>query len=304
MPRTPAQSAGGLPAPIPANGSTALALPDDIRADLLRAQAEDLGSRNALPRLKVMPAGAGLFEFEDDQTTTREVHGVILNSHGRNVLWDRNVDDEAPSAAQTEEGANRPACSSTDGRYGVPREGFVHLGLPSNQGKAPEAATARATGQELIACSTCPYNQFGSIKLMPTRRQGTGKGKATTNQRSVYVALPDRAAPVELRITPSSLTNLDRYLGDLLNRGIPVQTVVTRFRQEVKREGGKAWGVVLFDVARQLTQDEFDAVMQKRAQFKDAITAVPSAPVVPPVEAPPVEEPEPETEGEAEEIPF
>lgn len=262
--------------PAPTGNSTALALPDDIRNDLLRAQAEQITTVQRLPEVKIMNAGAGMYEFSDTGDTVREFVGIILNSHARNLLWDRPFG--APllrDPVTNEEVPNLPACSASDGRYGTPRIGFPHAGLG---GRA-------ATGAERIACATCPYNQWESKSLIPALvgPNGPGKGKATTNQRILYIMVLDaegnfvRETPVQLTLPATSLTPYDEYLGTLLNRSIPIQAVVTRFAQVRTTRGANAYAIATFENSRMVTEDEFGRVMGKRAQFRMAITPQDSA---------------------------
>jgi hypothetical protein len=231
-------------------------LPADMRADLLRAQAEQVSTFQRPPRLKIMGAGAGLYEFTDTNDTTREVRGVILNSHARNVLWDRSFDDRP-----TDDEDSGPACNSPDGRFGTPRRGFRHVELG---GRAAE-------GTERIDCSTCRYNQWGSVGLINPSREGQ-KGKATTNQRSIYILVEDRESPVELILPPTSLPEYDRYLMALANQQIPVQAVLTIFKQEVKSRGAQRWGVAKFENGGILEGEVFTHVMQKRQQYMNVIS--------------------------------
>lgn len=264
----------------PEPASTALALPDDIRNDLLRAQASQITTVQRLPDVKIMPAGAGLYEFSDTNDTVREFTGVILNSHARNLLWDRPYGSEAPQPVNGEgDPQNMPACVSSDGKFGVPRPGFPHAGL---QGRV-------ASGTERIACATCPYNQWESKGLIPAllRPNDSGKGKAVVNQRVLFIMVVDaegqfaRETPVQLTLPPTSLVPYDEYLGTLLNRGVPVQAVLTRFSQTRQTRGSLAWSLAVFDNARPLTEAEFQAVMGKRAQFRTSIVPQDSAaPVV------------------------
>jgi hypothetical protein len=237
-----------------AEESVSLALPADVRADLLRAQQDSIETPQALPRVSVMPAGAGLFEFEDTNETTPTFRGVILGNHGRNVLWDHKY-GEAP------EDVKLPACSSNDGKYGVPREGFAHAGLPDGQ---------EGDGVLMVECRTCPYNQWGSgAALIPDKNP---KGKAVTNQRSIYILLEEREFPVELVLPPTSIPGFDEYLTTLLNRRVPVQAVVTEFRQEVVRRGQYRVGTVRFSNQSTLDQEVFARVMEVRSQWMHQIS--------------------------------
>lgn len=239
------------------NSALGFALPDDIRADLLRAQSESIETPQALPRVKIMGAGACLYEFADTSDTTPTFQGVILSNHSRNVLWDRAYDDR-PETDNPED--SLPACSSVDGRIGMPRVGFRHEAL----GGRP------ALGTERIDCRTCPYNQWGTgAKLITTANP---KGKAVTNQRSVYIMVEDRDSPVELVLPPSSLTPLDEYLTMLMNRHLPVQAVLTEFSQVRKTKGRMTYGVATFRMVSTLDEQTFQAVMAKREQYLNTIT--------------------------------
>ena len=239
----------------PSGGGGGLAIPDDIRADLIRAQGESLeGASVDLPEAKIMGAGAGLFEFTDTGDTLREFRGVVLNSHQSNVLWDRKFGDEAP------EGEEGPACASQDGRHGSPRPGFAHAALPSGD---------VATGAELIECAGCPYNQWGSQGLLPHR--GPGKGKAVTNQRVVYVLMENREFPVRLTLPPTSIKGWDNYLAGLSNQGMPVQSVVTTFVLERIEKGSVKYSVCKFGRGPDLDQSTFERVLEKRRKYHAAI---------------------------------
>ena len=163
--------------PPPTPPVAAFTLPEDIREHLLRTQQEQIDTTQQLPRVKLMAAGVGLFDFGEDTPRLEEFPGVILGSHPRNVLWDRPVGANGPGGEMT-----GPACSSPDGITGYPRAGFSHPNL-----------TRPAQPGDTVPCATCQYNQFGSgAALVPTRKAA---GKAVTNQRSVYLLLADRVLP-------------------------------------------------------------------------------------------------------------
>ncbi len=249
--------------------STAL---DTRRDELLRSQAAQVTTAQALPRINIMAAGAGLFEFSDNQETVREFRGVILNSHPRNVLWDKEYGE---AGAQASEEDKQPACVANDGVNGQPRSGFAHLGLAVNAGKSKDDPTlVVANGTELIACATCPYNQFGSKRLVSER--GNPKGKANTNYKSVYIMVEGRGIPFEMRLPPTSIRAFDKYLTDLIGAGVPVQAVETVFTQEKKENGGLRWAECRFARGQSLPDDAFDAVLAARSQFMAAITPRPA----------------------------
>lgn len=237
-------------------GSNLPALPSDIREDLLRAQAETISSPGSLPQVKVLPGGVGQFEFVDTEETTREFSGVILNAHGRNALYDRLFGSDA------DEDEQGPACIARDGHIGTPRRGFVHAAL----GRAAE-------GNERIECATCPYNQWGSKRLMPLRPgDERSKGKAVSNYVRLYIMVHDRAVPIMLQVPPTSIPAYDEYMRSLTGRGIPVQAVVTKFAQERKEKNNNRWSVVTFSEAAMCEQEQFDAALQMRQQFRSQIT--------------------------------
>lgn len=269
MPRN--QQPATPPAAEQPSPSSALTVPADIMRDLLQAQRGMIGERQRLPQVKIMGAGAGLYEFADTNDTVRTFRGVILGSHMRNVLWDKAYGDEAPRprGGDDEEQKGRPACVSGDGVTGVPREGFAHAALQPRDA-SPTATPVVARGTERISCRTCPYNQWGSKRLIPElmRPGDSGKGKAVTNQRAVYILVEGREAPVMLILPPTSITAFDEYLTTLLNRGIPVQATFTTFTQEIKERGRLKWAQATFAQGDALNQESFSRVLAKRNEYR------------------------------------
>lgn len=241
----------------PVSPSTALAtvgLTPDAVAALLKEQRNQLAGQRRLPAIKVMPAGVGMFEFTDTNDTVRTFEGVILHTHARNVLWDKAFGE---GDASGDGNGPSPACASDDGVSGAVREGFVHV----MRGPTPAPAGA------MVACGGCRYNTFGSAAMFPDK-PGSGKGKACTNQRSVYVLVPDRAAPMELVLSPTSLRALDEYLTTLLNHGVPVVTVRTKFAQVKQERGTLKWSVVTFEKGAMLEPHELEAVLSARTEYR------------------------------------
>lgn len=252
----------------PAEPSTALTvpsdLPEDIRNELLQAQAGSITTPQRLPQAKVMAAGAGMFQFTDTQDVERTFRGVILSNHANNVLWDKKF------GTQVSDEEKFPACASPDGLHGVPRPGFRHAAL----GGAP------ADGTELIECRTCPYNKWGSgAELIHDRNP---KGKAVTNQRPIYVAMEDREAPIELVLPPTSIKGFDDYLTMLLNQQLPVQAVLTEFSQVIQGQGSAPYGVVHFRALSALDLPSIHQVLEMKrryaAQIEPAVLQVAGTP--------------------------
>jgi hypothetical protein len=236
-------------------------LPVNIRDDLLAAQAESLSDPN-LTRVKIMGAAACLYEFQDTNDTERSFDGVVLNYHPRNVMWDKDYGDESSGE---DEG---PACSSVNGVTGRAREGFEHKALNGDI----------ADGSEVIGCKHCPYNKWGSKRLITEK--GNAKGKACTNQRSLYIMMEDRLTPVELTLPPTSLAAWDEYLMALVNKQLPVQTVITKFGQEKKEKKGVAWAQATFEMVANLDEESVVKVFEAREQFAGAIAPEDTAPAV------------------------
>jgi hypothetical protein len=241
-----------------------LSLPEDIRRELLESQKESIGTPQRLPQLSIMPAGVNLFEFKDTAETTQRFSGVILHNHPRNVLWDKKF-----GQGDVPEDERFPACSSPDGKYGTPRQGFRHV----------ELGGTAARGDELISCDTCTYNKWNTGSMLIADKNP--KGKATSNYRQVYVLTEGRESPLDLSLPATSIPAFDEYLTSLLNRGQPVQSVLTEFSL-VKKEkpGGMRWSVAQFKAVRPLTNEEFAAVMEARGRYMQAM-APESAPAAP-----------------------
>jgi hypothetical protein len=251
-PRQPARpQPSNLPAPTAAPALPAL--PPEIARELLQSQAEQIQTPPTLPRITVLPQGVNQYEFKDTQQTTAEFEAVILYTHPRNTMWDKNVEE----GRQSDETENGPACTSRDGITGYARTGFPHVML-----------TGPATGAEEIPCATCRYNQFNSLHLLPNKR-GNPKGKACSNQRAVYVAFPDRPVPMVLSLSATSMAALDEYLTALTAAGIPQQAVVTKFKLERKQPQGSnlRYSVVVFERGRFLNQEEFNGILAMRREY-------------------------------------
>lgn len=244
----------------PESPATALATLDEAtRADLERAQREALGDNIELPRIKVAGQAMLLYNFPDFNTAIPEFTGVILGAHARNVLWTRDADEETDDPD-----AKRPACSSPDGKFGRPQEGFVH----ANLGRA-------ATGDDLVECKTCKYNQFGTGQMFIATRKP--KGKAVTNQKNVYIWLPDRALPFVLTLSSMAIAGFDEYITKLTRRGLLMQQITTTFRQTKKGEGKNAYGIPTFHEGAPLGADAFAEVMQMRRDWIGKIEPAPLA---------------------------
>lgn len=238
--------------------STALALPADIMHDLLRQQQESITTQLDLPRIQIAGAAAGVFKFPDSGPVAT-FDAVILGAHPKNVLWTEKMDPNK----KVEGEAARPACSSPDGKTGIPKVGFKHAALG---GRA-------AREDDRISCASCPYNKFGSGDTFIADRNK--KGKAVSNQKVLYVLLPDRTLPFELTLSTMSISSYDEYVMRLTGRGLPVQTVLTRFAL-VERGGGSAkYSVATFADTQKLGQEQFNHVMAQYRAYTHLINPKP-----------------------------
>lgn len=240
-----------------ASTSLVTSLPADLRAELLATQAASIQAPIDLVQLKMLGQGVGLFELEDEPGKTfATVRGIILHAHPSNVLWDKKygapVDPNDPDAGL-------PACASNDGIRGTPRKGFHHVGLNGAVGD----------GQLTVECASCPYNEWGSGTMIFADRNPNGK--AVTNNRRVYFMLEGRDAPVEFVIPPTSITEFDEYSAGLLNKGIPLQAVVTEFTQTRKTNRGMTFSLVHPTNLGEIDAQTFQIVMDKRRRYANSI---------------------------------
>ncbi len=240
-----------LPATTDEQTEVGPALSDDVRQELLQEQSEQL-THVEIPRVAILAAGAGLYEFKDTQRTEREFEAVILSSHGRNTMWDREFGDDVPEGTPS-----GPACASGDGHVGRPRQGFAHRGIGG----------AEADGTESINCGGCPYNEWASASLLGK----TGRGKACTNQRSVYLVVENCELPYELILSPTSLRAFDQYSATLINQGFPLPAVVTKLSQTIVEKGTMKWAVAVFTMGDPLDDEQFGVVREKMKKYQSAM---------------------------------
>jgi hypothetical protein len=239
---------------------------DEQRAELLRVQASSIHSPIDLTQVKMLSSGACQFELTDKPGKTfQEFEGMILHAHPSNVLWDKPY-GTAPDP--NNKLSSLPACSSNDDEYGIPREGFAHEGLPAGQ---------VGDGILKVACGTCPYNQWGTGHKLVASPNKSPRGKAVTNQRRIYIRLPDRLAPVVLVAPPTSVPAFDEWANGLLDQLIPYQTKIVKFSQHRAGPAHNPYAVLDFSIVRDAEPEEFQAAMAQRERYRT--TLFPPAPV-------------------------
>lgn len=261
-----------LPTEVESTAMSADVMSDEERRQLLQEQAESLPDGLELPRLKIMPAGAGLFEFSDDPEDTRAlIEAVVLSFHPRHVLWDSQPGEQRADG----EGPQIPACASPDGKEGTPRAGFLHLALGGE-----------ANGNECISCKTCRYNEFETAGLVGRR----GKGKACTNQSVLYLLIEGRPTPIELTLSPTSITAWAEYVKRLTTRGKLVRQSLTRFTLERKQRDATRWSEIRVELVRELTAGEYEVVKAARTTFARSLAIADPAAATAPTAATPLAE--------------
>jgi hypothetical protein len=104
-------------------------------------------------------------------------------------------------------GGTPPDCVSEDGETGI--------GAPGGE------------------CAGCPLAQFGSAEK--------GSGKACSEKRLVFMALPDEILPVCFKAPPTSLKNAKSYLMGLTSRGKKLYEVLTAITLE--KDKSKSQGI-------------------------------------------------------------
>lgn len=271
-----------LVAPTDAAETAVSIMDDETRADLLRAQQESLGDAMELPKIVILGAAAGKYDFPDEEDyTVSTFKAVILGYHPENALWTEKMDPNRRLEPGDE--GRRPACSSPDGKYGTPRPGFKHEAL----------GFVAAEGTELIECGTCPYNKFGSgAKFIPDKNP---RGKAVGNHYKLYLWIPDRMLPFTLRLNTMSIPNFTDYVKKMTRRTQPIQSIITTFRQVIEDRNGTKYGIATFEPGEPLGAQAFAEVRKMYNQYKSRIEPAPQvqiarASVAPAPAAPTLEE--------------
>jgi hypothetical protein len=246
----------------PGTALTQSGLSADARKALLKNQQSSITTDVQLPIIKIMGAGAGMYEFPDEDRPTPEFRGILLGGHPRNVLWTKKMAVDA--VVEGEEG--KPECSSRDGKYGVPKVGFRHAALG---GRA-------ATEDDRIACAECPYNKFGTGNLfIPDKNK---KGKAVSNEKMLYVLLADRMLPFQLKLSVMSISNYDDYVQRLTNKGLTTLEVETVFRQQKHEKGSVKYATATFTQGGPVTPEAFNYAYEMYRAYEHKINPQPEPP--------------------------
>jgi hypothetical protein len=146
----------------------------------------------------------------------------------------------------------------------------------SNDGVSPAADAAEAK-----QCATCPHAQWGS------RITENGvKAKACADTRRLAVATVDNIEdPMLLRVPPTSLKHLSAYQKEMVQRGVPLQMLVTKLSFDEDSSSPmlrfKPFGFVSAETARAV----------KEMQSSEVVSQIVGSAAVPHHEEPVAEEP-------------
>lgn len=181
-----------------------------------------------LPQISIIHRGQ-MFELPGGEKLG-EFEGVILDQHRANAWWEADISESG--------GGSVPDCYSMDGVTPVDSE-----------------------KRQSDKCAECRHNQFGSD------RRGTG-GKDCKNMKRLHIIMEDSTLPRRLTIPPTSIRKFDEYMTELVDRGLPYMTVITKFGLEKKINKSFEYAEIKLQRDRVLSQDELRVVAEKIKQFK------------------------------------
>lgn len=185
----------------PADNFSIVRVTDGISEELLAEindELDDLGEAvepNYL-KIKVPASGALAYEVqtEDDEVEYKKtIDAIIIFTHTVNARWPQFGTGDA---------AKIPVCSSMDGKAGLSTE-----------------------SGEVVACSTCPYNAFGSGVSSSGERT---RGKACKNMRRLYLVQSGDPNLYLLTVPPTSMKDVSRQLRKIISSGSAYTGTIVR----------------------------------------------------------------------------
>lgn len=185
---------------------------DDLEAIIGTNLGEENLSPNDFEKIKV-PSGGGLawtvVDEAGEETPAKEVEGIILFQHTARTWWETAIEESA--------GNEPPTCFSPDGRMGLGDIG---------------------DGKRTRDCATCPLNQFGS---------GKNSAKACKETRVLYLIRQGELLPTIVRVPPSSLGAIRKYLLRLTSKQVRYDSVTTKLTLEkAKNAQGIDYSKIVF----------------------------------------------------------
>ena len=157
-------------------------------------------SANDLPLVKMPASGSQIWEVPsaDGIEPVKEISGILLHHQSVRSYWIETVEDGGDSNAP-------PDCASDDGNMGIPNttEEVAYGGV----------------------CEECPMSQWGSSTKSPN-------GKACKQMKNVFLLQDGKVLPLLVRIPPSSLLAMRKYLVMLASEDKRLWAVVTTLSLE------------------------------------------------------------------------
>ena len=191
------------------------------------------------PRIKILHGGAGLFQYENSEETTKKFNALLVLVDPSRVYW--------AEAMGSGDGKKQPDCYSRD------------LLIPDPQIKEPQSSK----------CTGCPHNEWGS----EVKDDGSqGRGKACKEIRRLFFIPEGHLTPHWMSIPPSSLRPLSKFMTMIRDRGFKKpQEVVVRFSLINKDDGGgNAYSELALDVGEKVS----DRALYMISTFKKEIEGV------------------------------
>jgi len=187
-----------------------------------------------LPLIRMLHAGALMFEIQDDLTgkprRVEQIEGIMLDHQRVNAWWEEEY---------ARGGRRHPACWSMDALR-------------------PDAMAFPIQSER---CAICAQNQYGS----------RGRGKACKNLRRLLIKLDASLLPYILTVPPTSLKEIDRYLTALTNVEIPASAAVTQFTlTAAKNDDGIAYSLLTPTFREQIPVNVWaKTIVPLKKQFRD-----------------------------------
>ncbi len=163
------------------------------------------------------------------ETIEKSVTGIILDYTTPRAYW------ETPDPVE----GTPPVCFSSDS-------------LISHDGKA---------------CSTCPYNDFGS-------KDDETNAKACKESVVLFLLRPDNIMPILVRVPVSSKMIFQRYMTRLIGKMIPVYGVVTKITLEkATNKSGQPYALYNFEAVETLNTEEAENARSFGKKFMELVNA-------------------------------
>lgn len=215
-----------------------LALTAEHSSSISELVSENLGAGatlnlSDLKRIKI-PAG-GITQFEIPNVLTgesdyvKELYGVVIGHKVGKAFWAREYGSDGSTGTP-------PDCRSDDGIHGI--------GNPNPDNNQDFHIAQDEFG---YLCETCPNNEYG------TARGGEGAGKACKDLRFMFFFSGDALLPQVIVAPPTSLKPMKDYFLGLINNGMIVRNVITKFElTKQTNKGGIAYAQLKATVHKQL----------------------------------------------------